>query len=99
MTANHVIHEPAGTITVAASVLDQVVQRAAEQVDGVRVRRRRGLEVEVEEGRARVALELAVRYGAVLPEVAEDVQRRVADAVRTSLGLEAAVDVVVEELE
>ena len=99
MTANHVIHDTAGTITVTATVLEHVVQRAAEQAGGVRVRRRRGLDVEVEDGSARVAVELAVRYGTVLPEVAEDVQRRVADGIREMVGLEAVVDVTVEELE
>jgi uncharacterized alkaline shock family protein YloU len=100
MTSAHVIHEPDGTITVAPSVLEQVVQRTAELTDGVRVMRpRRRLDVDVDGDRARVAVALAVRYGCVLPEVAADVQRRVADAVETICGLRAAVDVQVEEVE
>ena len=39
-----VLTEPDGTITIAADVLDRIVRRAAEQVDGVKVRRR-GLDV------------------------------------------------------
>jgi len=90
-----------GTITVAPSVLLQVVRGAAEAADGARVRRaRRGVDVAVSDGCARVSLELAVRYGAVLPDVAEDVQRRVAEALRTMCGVDPqAVDVAIEELE
>jgi uncharacterized alkaline shock family protein YloU len=101
VTDAHVIRGEGGTITVAPGVLSQVVVGAAEGVDGARVRRpRRGLDVEVEDGRARVSLELAVRSGLVLPEVAHEVQRRVGDSLRTMCGLEpAAVDVSVEEVE
>jgi uncharacterized alkaline shock family protein YloU len=100
MTKPHVISEAEGTITVSPAALEQVVQRAAEQTDGVKVRRpRRGLDVEVEDGRVRVTVELSVRYGAVLPVVAEEVQRRIADGLRTMCGLEpGAIDVTVEEL-
>lgn len=100
MTDAHVIMAPEGSITIAAGALEQVVQRAAEGVDGARARRpKRGLDVAVDRGRALVTLELAVRYGAVVPEVAEDVQRRVADALQDMCGLAASVDVAVEELD
>lgn len=96
-----VIREPRGTITVTRGVLEQVVQRAAEEEDGVRVRRpRRGLEVVVDGGSARVSLELAVRFDVVIRDAAEGVQQRVAERLRTICGLEAdAVDVSVEEVE
>jgi uncharacterized alkaline shock family protein YloU len=46
-----------------------------------------------------VTVKLAARYGAVLPEVAEEVQRQVADALARMCGVEVrSVDVVVEEL-
>jgi uncharacterized alkaline shock family protein YloU len=101
MSDAHVIHETAGTITVSPPVLAQVVRGAVEQADAARVRRgRRALTIEVHDGRARVALELAVRFGAVLPEVGEQVQRRVAEALRDVCGLEpAAVDVAIEEVD
>ena len=91
----------AGTITVTAPALAGLVVRAAESGGGARVRRRRrGLQVDVVDGRARVALELAARYGVVLPELARGVQERVADALGRMCGLEVeAVDVFVEELE
>jgi uncharacterized alkaline shock family protein YloU len=74
---------------------------AAEKVDGARVRRpRRGLDVEIDGGRARVSVELAARYGAVLPELATAVQRSVAAALTGSAGLAVeSVDVAIEELE
>ena len=94
MTKPHVISEAEGTITVSPGALEQVVQRAVEQA-GARVRRRR-----LDVGAERVTVGLAVPYGSVLPEVAEDVQRRIADGLRDICGLEpGAIDVTVEELE
>jgi uncharacterized alkaline shock family protein YloU len=94
----YVIRGGDGTITVASAVLESVARRAAESVPDARVRRR-GLDVEVDGARARVSLELAVRYGAVLPDVARAVQERVAAELRGMCGLEPAeVDVAVEEL-
>jgi uncharacterized alkaline shock family protein YloU len=88
-----VVTEPGGTITIAGDVLDRIVRRAAEEVEGVRVRRR-GLDVK--EGR--VALGLDVRYGEVLPAVGEQVQQRVVDALSAACGLDPAVDVSIEGL-
>jgi len=101
MSDDHTITRDEGTVTVTAGVLSHVVVAAAETVDGARVRRgRRGLDVDVGEGTARVELELAVRYGDVLPVVAEEVQRRVRAALRDMCALEtSAVDVSVEELD
>jgi uncharacterized alkaline shock family protein YloU len=95
-----VIREPAGTISIPPGTLAQIVQSAAESVDGARVRRpRRTLELDVDDGRARVALELRVRYGVVLPQLARSVQERVAEALSAMCGLEVeAVDVAIEEL-
>jgi len=87
-------------VKVTDSALTQIVVRAAEQVVGVRVRRpRRHLDVEVADGSARVALELAVTYGSVLPEVARGVQERVADALGTMCDVTVTGgDVASEEL-
>jgi uncharacterized alkaline shock family protein YloU len=97
----HVIEGSGGTIRIEGDALAALVVTAAEHVDGVRVRRpRRGLTVDVTDGRARVSLELAVRYGASLPEAGALVQAGVADALRRSAGLAVdAVDVAIEELE
>ena len=101
MSDGYVLQEESGSIDVTAGALAQIVQRAVESVDGARVRRRRrGLDLRLDDGRVRVELELAARYGTVLPDLARDVQERVADALSTMVDLDVeAVDVSVEELE
>jgi uncharacterized alkaline shock family protein YloU len=101
MSDGHVLREDRGSIEVTAGALAQIVQRAVESVEGARVRRpRRGLDLRLEDGRAHVDLELAVRYGIVLPDLARDVQERVAEALSTMVDLDVeAVDVSIEELE
>jgi uncharacterized alkaline shock family protein YloU len=96
-----VLPETEGTITVTPSALAGLVIHAAEAVDGVEVRRgRRRLDIDVTLGEARVRLELSARYGLVLPEVAREVQERVADALATMCALRIGnVDVSVEEVE
>ena len=96
-----VVDGPLGRIELPGATLAGLVATAAEQVDGARVRRpRRGLEVAVADGRATIELELAVRLGAVVPEVARAVQEQVAGAVSATTGLEVtAVGVAVEELD
>jgi uncharacterized alkaline shock family protein YloU len=98
---NLVLPEPEGTITVTPSALAGLVIQAAEAVDGVQVRRgRRRLDVDLTLGEARVRLELSARYGLVLPDVARDVQERVADALVTMCAVRiGSVDVSVEEVE
>ncbi|MHB1242881.1 MAG: Asp23/Gls24 family envelope stress response protein [Gaiellaceae bacterium] len=95
------IPSAAGAITIEADALAGLVIAAVERVDGARVRRpRRGLDVSIEGDAVRVALELAVRYGSVLPELARAVQASVATALRDAASLTvAAVDVTVEELD
>lgn len=97
----HVIRSEAGAITVSDTALTQIVVQAAEAVEGARVRRaRRKVGIDLDGGRARVELELAVAYGNVLPDVAQDVQLRVTDALTQMCGLTVtAVDVTVEELD
>ena len=96
-----VLPEPEGTITVTPSALAGLVIQAAEAVDGVHVRRgRRRLDIDVALGEASVRLELSARYGLVLPDVARDVQERVADALVTMCAVRiGSVDVSVEEVE
>ena len=96
----HTIRGPHGQIRVEGDALAALVIAAAELVDGARVRRpRRGLDVTVANGAATVELELAARYGTVLPSLARDVQKSVAAALLESAGLEATVDVAIEELD
>jgi len=96
-----VVHAEHGTITVPDSMLTALVTRAAERVDGARVRRgRRRVDVAVSDNRARITLDLVARYGEVLPELARSVQEEVTDALTRMCGVVVdAVDVEVEEVE
>jgi uncharacterized alkaline shock family protein YloU len=100
MSDELVLTEPEGTVTVPAATLARIVVRAAELAEGARVRRpRRSVDVEVAGGSATVTVKLAARYGAVLPELAEEVQRQVAGALARMCGVDVrSVEVVVEEL-
>jgi uncharacterized alkaline shock family protein YloU len=90
----------ANGIKVTDTVLSKIVVRAAETVEGVKVRRpRRHLEVDLAAGEARVTLDVSVDYGCVLPEAARAVQQRVADALGTMCGVNVrSVDVNVEAI-
>jgi uncharacterized alkaline shock family protein YloU len=90
-----VLKGPHGTITVPDSVLVQIASRAAEGVDGLRVRRR-GRSVDVE-ARA-VKLELAASRGEPLVARGERVQAAVAAALKQTCDLDVTVDVAFEDL-
>jgi uncharacterized alkaline shock family protein YloU len=87
-----VSHEIDG-ITITDGALAQIVSVAAEQVDGVRVRRR---SIAFEAGR--VSVSLGVRYGIVLPQLAREVQERIAGALSSMCELQVGVDISVDEL-
>ncbi len=95
------VKTPEGEIAITPSALQQLIGHAAEAVEGVRLRRpRRGLDVQIADGRCRVSLEVTAPYGAQLAELGEAVQEHVAEALRQMLEVEVdAVDVSVEELE
>ncbi len=97
----HVIKGAHGEVRIEGDALAALVVSAAEHVDGARARRpRRGLDVSVSDGIVRVELELAARYGSVLPELARAVQENVSEVLRSSAGLTVArVDVAIEELD
>jgi uncharacterized alkaline shock family protein YloU len=100
MSDGHVLREDAGTISITPAALERLVQRAAEGVEGARLRRRRrALEIRVADGAATVDVALSAPYGVVLPELAQAVQEQVTDALAAMCGLRVeAVDVTVEEL-
>jgi uncharacterized alkaline shock family protein YloU len=88
-----------GTVSISSAALGRAVASAAETVDGVRVRRpRRGIDLAISGGRARVSLVLAARQGVVLQDAARNVQERVAAALEATIGLGSTVDVTVEEI-
>ncbi|HEV3403806.1 MAG TPA: hypothetical protein VG073_05920 [Gaiellaceae bacterium] len=83
-------------IELADAAFVALVVRAAQSVEGVRIRRPRKLELDG----ARLELALAARLGPVLPELARDVQARVHEAVETMCGIRlAGVDVTIEVLD
>ena len=83
-------------VTVSDAAFAHLVVRAAEQVDGARARRPKKIALEGE----RLELALGAQFGAVLPELARDVQAHVADAVETMCGIRlAGVDVTIEVLD
>jgi uncharacterized alkaline shock family protein YloU len=90
-----VITNKTGTVTVPDGVLVGIAVRAAEGVEGIRVRRRRSVDVE----RRHVKLSVAARRGEPLVEVAERVQEAVAEALRGMCGIDTIVDVAVGGLE
>jgi hypothetical protein len=89
-----VLDGPLGAITVPDSVLLTIASRAAETVDGVRVRRKRSVDVEAR----LVRLELEARRGEPLTTRGALVQEAVAAAFERRCGLDVAVDVAFEEL-
>jgi uncharacterized alkaline shock family protein YloU len=95
-----VFRGPNGSITVTAAALSRLVARAAQSVEGTRVRRpRRAVEVAHGDGRVSVSLELSADYGVPLPELARSVQARVAGAVARVSGLQVdRVEVEIEEV-
>jgi uncharacterized alkaline shock family protein YloU len=95
------VQESGGSVRVSEVALTEIVRRAVASVDGARLRKgRRRLGVELEGGRARADLQLAVEYGRILPEVSTTVQERVADALARMCDVEVeAVHVTVEELD
>ncbi|MGH3008901.1 MAG: Asp23/Gls24 family envelope stress response protein [Gaiellaceae bacterium] len=78
----------------------QIVGGAVSSVEGARLRKgRRRLDLELANGHAHAALELAVAYGLFLPDVARSVQEQVGDALARMFEVEVdAVDVTVVEL-
>src|SRR5438876_735411 len=64
MSDGYVLQEESGSIDVTAGALAQIVQRAVESVEGARVRRRRrGLDLRLDDGRVRARDRLGAARG------------------------------------
>ena len=94
-----------GHASISADVLSRYAADAARAVPGVRglVDRAlpypRGVKLETEDGRVKVELRLAVEWGASIPDVGRDVQRRVREYLQRMADVEPeTVDVVVDEI-
>jgi uncharacterized alkaline shock family protein YloU len=86
---------PNGTVTIPDGVLVAIAVRAAESVDGVKVRRKRSVDVESRV----VRLELTAPRTTPLVALGESVQDAVAAALQTMCGLDTTVDVTFEDVE
>ncbi len=84
-----------GTITVPEGVLVGLAVRAAERVEGVKVRRKRAVDIE----NRVVRLSVSARRGEPLVELAQRAQDEVASAFLAICGIEATVDIAIGELE
>jgi uncharacterized alkaline shock family protein YloU len=91
--------------TVSKDVLASYAADAAREVEGVRgfvestLHRHKGVRVLEEDGGVRLELHVAVDWGASIPDVGRELQRRVAAYLARMASVEAeAVDVVVDEI-
>jgi hypothetical protein len=89
-----VIEAEAGSITVPDSTLLTIAVTAAERVAGVRVLRRRSIDLE----EPVVRLALAAPRGEPLLELGQAALNRVADSLAAMCGLEARVEITIGEL-
>jgi uncharacterized alkaline shock family protein YloU len=92
----------AGEASISTEILARYAADAAREVVGVRsvsqspIPGRRGARVSDGDGGVRVELHLALDWGASIPEVGADVQRRVREYLQNMADVEpAVVDVVV----
>ena len=90
--------------TISADILASYAADAARDVDGVHGLvegglRHKGVRIEEEDGRVRVELHIAVDWGASVPDVGTQVQRRVAAYLERMAGARPqAVNVVVDQI-
>lgn len=84
-----------GHSVISSEVLARYAADAAAEVAGVHTKQRRGARVIGDE----VEVHVVVDYGAEIPSVAADVQRRVADYLERMAGVRpSAVHVVVDDV-
>jgi uncharacterized alkaline shock family protein YloU len=91
--------------TISSDVLATYAADAARDVDGVRglvestLQRHKGVRVLETDGAVRIELHIAVDWGASIPDIGRELQRRVAAYLARMASVEAeAVDVVVDEI-
>jgi uncharacterized alkaline shock family protein YloU len=90
--------------TISSDILASYAADAARDVDGVHGLvesglRHKGVRIEEEDGRVRVELHIAVEWGASVPDIGKEVQRRVAAYLERMASIQPeAVDVVVDEI-
>jgi hypothetical protein len=89
-----VLETPSGSITVPGATLLAVAVAAAERVDGIRVLRRRGIDLD----ERLVRLSVSARRGEPLAGLGEQAQREVHDCLQSMSGIDARVELTIAEL-
>jgi uncharacterized alkaline shock family protein YloU len=91
--------------TISSDVLASYAADAAREVDGLRgfvestLHRHKGVRMLEAEGGVRLELHIAVDWGASIPDVGQEIQRRVTAYLAQMASVEVeAVDVVVDEI-
>ena len=91
--------------TISSEILASYAADAASEVEGVRglvestLHRHKGVRVLEAEGGVRLELHIAVEWGASIPAVGQEIQRRVFGYLARMASIDAeAVDVVVDEI-
>jgi uncharacterized alkaline shock family protein YloU len=91
--------------TISSDILASYAADAAREVDGVRgvvesvLHRHKGVRVLEDDRKVRLELHLAIEWGASVPAVGREVQRRVAEYLARMASVDPeAVDVVVDEI-
>jgi uncharacterized alkaline shock family protein YloU len=91
--------------TISSDVLASYAADAAREVEGVSglvestLHRHKGVRVLETENGVRIELHIAVEWGASIPDIGREIQRRVAAYLARMASIEAdAVDVVVDEI-
>ena len=91
--------------TISSDVLASYAADAAREVDGLRgfvestLHRHKGIRVLEAEGGVRLELHIALDWGASIPDVGREIQRRVAAYLAQMASVEVeSVDVVVDEI-
>jgi uncharacterized alkaline shock family protein YloU len=91
--------------TISSDILASYAADAAREVEGVRglvesaLHRHKGVRIADDDGQVRVELHLAVEWGASVPDVAREVQQRVAAYLERMAKVKPeAVDVIVAEI-
>ncbi len=83
-----------GTVSVPEAVLVGIAVRAAEDIDGIRVRRRRTIDLDT----GVVRLSVSAERGEPLLGLAERAQERVAATLKAMCGIDTTVEIRVGEL-
>ena len=91
--------------TISSDIIASYAADAAREVDGVRglvesaLHRHKGVRIVDEDGRVRIELHVAVEWGASIPDVGREIQKRVGAYLERMAKVDPeSVDVIVDEI-